>query len=64
METILLALTLAITPAPTTPCGSFNTQLLKQDIELGRGRTDREWQETIIKTLVFQLECERQSRGV
>jgi hypothetical protein len=42
-------------------CGKFDTALLRADMEAGRGRTDKEWRETIVKELAWQLDCERRA---
>jgi hypothetical protein len=43
-------------------CGSFNTNTLRNDIA-SPFRTDREWYETIILQLAWQLDCERSLMG-
>lgn len=47
--------------APETgasPCGTFSTYRLRLDLQ-NPFRTDREWYETLIRRLAWQLDCER-----
>ena len=46
----------AVTPAPH--CGVFDTGRLRADL-LAQYRTDREWYETLIERMAWQLDCER-----
>ena len=41
-----------------TTCGSLDTARLRADLK-APGRTDREWHETLISQLAWQLDCER-----
>lgn len=50
----------ATTQTVSAQCGSFDTELLRADLKAPT-RTDREWNETIIKELAWQLDCERRT---
>ena len=41
-----------------TTCGSFDTEQLRADLK-APFRTDREWHESLIQELAWQLDCER-----
>jgi hypothetical protein len=60
---ILLALAFnaaAFDPSAQLSCGSFDTDHLRADMAAPH-RTDREWYETLIKILAWQLDCERRN---
>lgn len=48
----------AAEPIRQSTCGTFDTARLRADMEV-QYRTDREWHETLIKRLAWQLDCER-----
>ena len=48
----------ATTPTTYAQCGSFDTDSVRADLKAPL-RTDREWHETLIEILAWQLDCER-----
>lgn len=50
----------AAEPFGQTACGNFDTARLRADME-AHYRTDREWYETLLKQLAWQLDCERRN---
>ena len=50
----------ATTQAASTKCGSFDTDSVRADLK-APFRTDREWHETLIEMLAWQLDCERRT---
>lgn len=63
MKTVIFVVAMLMSGCATTQvdlnrCGSFDTERLRADLKSPL-RTDREWHETIIKELAWQLDCER-----
>lgn len=62
MRLITLVLCLLLCGCAASPsCGTFDTDKLRKDLAQETGRTDREWYETLIKQLAWQLDCERKN---
>lgn len=54
----LLVASCAVPSHSRGDCGTLDTEKVRADLKTPF-RTDREWQETLIKRLAWQLDCER-----
>ncbi|OGT02849.1 MAG: hypothetical protein A2143_05820 [Gallionellales bacterium RBG_16_57_15] len=55
---VLVAILVLGCATKTNECGTFDTAAVRADLVSGY-RTDREWHETIINQMAWQLDCER-----